>query len=579
MRLLLSATAALAIAVPAGRAESKDPLRFFPEQTDIVLKVEKPRALVEAVVRHDLAKEAQELQLVQNLVDSAKARQFFRIVAYFERELGAPWPELIDKLAGGGMAVGARFVPEGNGPALVVVQGTDENAVGRFFDLGISLLEDEVARQGSAKSLPRKTYNGFDCVQLDKEALIARSGDVLLFSNKNDALKSGIDHFVKTGKDPNPKSVAAVAPKQAASVLPPNPAAWLWVNLKPVKELPQARDVLTTPRNDVVQTVLFAGILDVVRRSDFVAAGLYAEKGDFRLAVRLPAGREGMATDVELHLPKDPKVTGALPLLEPKGVLFSHSFYLDLDTLYQKRDQILPPQVAKDFADGEKQISRFLIGSTLPKFLSQAGVHYRVVVTKPEPVAAYKTEPDQRLPAFAVIVSMRDPAFAKTMTALIRAGALAAGQTVTLRSWDEEIAGVPAFGYSFPEKGKFPDDPQNLHFNYQPTFGSRKDQYILASNKGLFREVVGLIDTEDRTPVVTLNARFRVYASGAGEYAYAAPEQTLAATIVGQAVKVGEARRQTDALLKFASKLGTVGFEADYTANQARYDLTWKSRK
>jgi hypothetical protein len=579
MRLILSVAAALTVAVSAGRADSKDPLRFFPEQTDIVLKVERPRALVEAVIRHDLAKEAQDLQIVRDFLDSAKARQFFRLVAHFERELGAPWPELIDKLAGGGMAAGLKFAADGNGPVVVVVEGTDEKVVGRFFDLAVSLLEEERTQQGAKEPLKRKSYEGFDGVQLDKDALVARSGNVLLFSNKNDALKAAIDHHVKAGKDSRSKSVAAIASKQAASVLPPNPAAWLWVNLKPVKELPQVKDVLNTPRDNVPLTILAADVLDVARRSDFVAAGLYVEKGDFRVAVRLPAGREGMAPDVELHLPKDPKVTATLPLLEPKGVLFSHTFYFDADTLYQKREQILPSQVAKDFAAGEKQISRFLIGSTLPKFLSQAGVHYRIVATKPEPVTDYKTEPDQRLPAFAVVASMRDPAFAKTMTALIKAGALAAGQAVTLRSWDEEIAGVQAFGYSFPEGGKFPDDPLKLHFNYQPTFGAHKDQYIAASNKGLFRELVGLIDKEDRTQVVTQNARFRVYASGAGEYAYSAPEQSLAATIIGQAVKVGEAKQQTDALFKLLSNLGTVGFEMDYAANQTRIDLIWKTQK
>jgi hypothetical protein len=577
MRLLLTVAVALAIAVPAGRADSKDPLRFFPEQTDIVLKVEKPRALIEAVVKHDLAKEAQELPIVQNFLDSAQARQFFRILAYFERELGAPWPELIDKVAGGGIAVGTKFAPDGNGPVVIAVQGTDEKTVGRFFDLGVSLLEEERTRQGAKDPLKHKTYEGFDGVQLDKDALIARSGDVLLFSNKNDALKAAIDHVVKGEKAS--KSIAAVATRQASGVLPPNAAAWLWLNLKPVKELPQAKDLFNTPRDNIPLTILAADVLDVVRRSDFLAAGLYANKGDFRLAVRLPAGRDGMAPDVELHLPKDPKVTGTLPLLEPKGVLFSYSFYFDADTLYQKRDQILPSQVAKDFAEGEKQISRFLIGSTLPRFLSQAGVHYRIVATKPEPVAEYKTEPDQRLPAFAVVASMRDPAFAKTMTGLIKAGALAVGQAAALRSWDEEIAGVQAFGYSFPEGGKFPDDPQKLHFNYQPTFGAYKDQYIAASNKGLFRELVGLIDKEDRSQVVTQNAKIRLYAGGAGEYAYSAQEQSLAATIIGQAVKVGEARQQTDALIKLTSKLGTVGFEMDYTANQARIDLTWKTKK
>jgi len=579
MRPFLSLALTLVFAVPVVRAESRDPLRVFPESTDVVLKVEKPRDLVEAILRHDLAKGAQELQVVRDFLDSANFRRFFQLVSHFEKELGAPWPELIDRLAGGGMAVGLKYGPGGNNPVLVAIQGTDETMAGKFFDLGLSLLEEERTRQGAKDGLKRKTYEGVECVQLDKEAFVGRAGEMLLFSNKNDALKAGIDQLVASRKDPKARSVAAVGATQAAGILPPNPAAWLWVNLKPIKELPQAKDLFETPRANFILTGVAAGYLDAARRSDFVAAGLYAEGGDFRLAVRMPAGRDGMGTDVELHLPRDPKVGGTLPLLAPKGVLFSHSFYFDLDTLYRKRAQIFPPELAKGITEGEQQISRFLIGSSLPKFLAQSGLHYRLVATGPEAVADYKTQPDQKLPAFAAVLSTRDPGFAKTMTALIKAAALAAGQAAALKPWDEEIAGVPAFGYSFPENGKFPDDPQKLRFNYQPTFGAYKGQYVLASNKGLFRDLVGQLDREDRTKVAPQNMQMRVYAGGAAAYASTAADQALAATIVGQAVKVGDARRQTEALFDYLQKLGTIGIETTYTANEFRFDATWTTRK
>jgi hypothetical protein len=286
-----------------------------------------------------------------------------------------------------------------------------------------------------------------------------------------------------------------------------------------------------------------------------------------------------MATDVELHLPRDPKVGGTLPLLEPTGVLFSHSFYFDLDTLYQKREAIMPPQVAKQFEEGEKQISRFLINTSLPKFLSQAGVHYRLVAVQSEKVADYKIEPNQPLPAFAIVLSMRDPAFAKSMNALVKAGALALASQASVRSWEEEIAGVPVFGYSFPEDGKFPEDPLKARFNYQPTFAAVKDQYILASNKGLCRELIGIIEKEDRSKLASQNMQMRVYASSLGNYANIAPEQSLASTIIAQALKIGEARQQTDAVFAYLQKLGSVQLETDYTPDQFRFDLVWKTRK
>lgn len=569
-----------AVALFTLSAAAKDPLRFLPDSTNVVIKVEKPRAFVEAFLNHDLAKEAQNLQIVRDFLDSADARRFFQLLAHYERELGAKWPDLIDKLAGDGVAIGLKY-GQGNAPAVLVLQGTDEKTVAKFFDMSVALFEDEVVRQGGKEKPTRKTFKGADCVQLDKELLAARIGDALLLSNKNDALKAAINQHAANTQDPKAQNMAtAQGPKDAAKLLPPGPAAWAWINLKPVKELPQAKDLFTTPRNDVVQTVLFAGVLDVARRSDYVAAGLYHENGNFRLTVKLPAGREGMAEDVELHVPRDPNVSGTLPLLEPKGVLFSYSFYFDFDTLYRKRDAIMPAKVAKDFAEGEKQISRFLLGTTLPKYLTQAGVHYRIVAVQPEKVESYKTEPDQKLPAAALVVSMRDPAgFAKTTNALVKAGALALGTQASLKSWEEEIAGVQTFGYSFPEGGKFPDDPLKIRFNYQPTFGAVRDQYIVASNKGLFRELVRIIETEDRSRPIRPNVRARLYASALGDYANVSPEQSLASTIITQALTVDDARKQTEALFAYLQKLGTVDLQFDFADREFRFDLDWKTKK
>ncbi|MSR52923.1 MAG: hypothetical protein EXS09_06485 [Gemmataceae bacterium] len=560
-------------------AHAKDPLRFLPESTDVVLKVEKPRALVEAILKHDLAKEGQNLQIVRDFLDGANARKVFQLLSHFEKELGAPWPELIDKLMGDGIAAGLNF-GSNNAPATLILQGQDEKVVAKFMDLGLALFEEELAQQGVKEKPARKTYAGVEVVQLDKELLVARMGDALVVATKSEAMKLVLDQNEANAKNPKAKNAATGrAPVETKKSLPGNPHAWLWVNMKPIKELPQAKDLFATPRNEVILTLIAAGYLDVARRSDYIAAGLYHDAGDFRISLRMPAGREGMATDVELHLPRDPKVGGSLPLLEPKGVVFSHSFYLDLDTLYKKREEIFPPQSAKDFEEGEKQISRVLLGTTLPKFLSQAGVHYRLVALQPEKVESYKTEPSQRLPAFAIVISMREPGFAKTMTGVIRAAVVALGQQVSLRSWDEEIAGIQTFGYSFPEKGKFTEDPQGYRFNYQPTIGVVQDQYVIASNKGIFKELVGLIQKEDRTKPMSQNMQMRVHANGLGYYLYGSLEQTLAGVIVGQGLKVGEAKLQAEALFAYLQKLGSVSIESDYGPKEFRFDLVWKTKK
>ena len=593
-RVLFLAVGTAFLGASAVRAGAKDPLRFFPAaHTDVVIKIEKPRALVESIVKHELSAQFQAIPQVREVLDSPDVRKFFQLIAYYERDLGAAWPDLLDKLAGGGIALGLKFAEadppallviggtalglksgEGDPPALLVIQGTDEATVSKFLELAAVVVEDEVVRQGGKNGIEKRKYHGVECWNLGKEAHVARIGDAILLSTKREALKAGIDqHFAKKG------SLADDAgPKAAAAILPPNPVASVWVNFKPFKQTQKAKDLFAIPRNDLVQTIILAGIYDAARRSDFVAAGLYHDAGNFQFTIRLPAGRENMGTDAELHLPRDLAVGGTLPLLEPKGVLFSHSFYFDFDTLYKKREAIMPMKVAKDFAEGEKQVSRFLLGTSLPKFLSESGVYHRIVAVQPERVPEYKTEPGQRLPAAAFVTSMRDPAFAKSVTMLIKAGAFAFAGQASLTPWEGEIAGVPAFGYSFPEKGKFPDDPTNSRFNYQPTFAAVKDQYIFASNRGLCRDLIESIQKGERATAVSPNMQLQLNAKSLGDYANLAPDQALAAAILAQGLPVGQARKQTEALLGFAQKLGTVRLSTDYSAKDFRFELTWKTR-
>jgi hypothetical protein len=131
-RLGLSAVAVLLLAATA----PANPLEYIPDSVQIVVKAPAPRQLAEAFTRLDAAKKARQLAPIKAALDSA-----------FERELGAPWPELLDRIAGGGIAVGAHF---GNDkPAILVLDGTDEKLSEKAFDLFVEIVGDELQRQGA----------------------------------------------------------------------------------------------------------------------------------------------------------------------------------------------------------------------------------------------------------------------------------------------------------------------------------------------------------------------------------------------------------------------------------------------
>jgi len=567
--------------VSVASSAAPDPLRLIPDKADLVIKIENPRAFLEGIKSLDAVKDVTQLDVVRKALDSAEARRFFELIAYYERDLGHPWPVLVDKLAGGGIVIGSKINNGIDDPVLFVVQSTDEKLLAKFIEKATAVIEDELALSGGNNKLVKQKYEGFDTLSFGNDLHACRIDGVLIFSNKPEALKKGIDQHrqnISQGGKPAENMLGSAKLAAGRKLLPADPQVWVWYNFDYIKNRDEVKDNLKTPRDNAILTGLFAGYLDVIRRSEFLVAGLYRNKDGYALTVRMPAGRDGMAEDVDLHVPRESKVSGTLPLLEPKGVLFSHSFYLDLGAMWTKREKIFNANNARDFEKGVKEASRFLPGASIDKLLTQSGVHHRFVVAE---VSSndYKVEPLVKLPSFGFVTSMRDKQFGKSVETLIRGAGFLVGTQVSLKMFEETHNGVAIVGYRFPEDGKFPDDPQKLRFNFTPTFAMVDDQFIAASSKSLCRELIDTLKKEDRTKGLHPNMQMRGYADGLGKFINAAPDALLIQSILDQAIPEGEAKKQVEQLLRYINKLGTVRIETDYLDNEFRFDLQWKTGK
>src|SRR4051794_24937542 len=123
MRLFrLLAVGVAALVLPAAVRAAPSPVRYIPAEADLLIEIPQPRQAVESAVRSDLAQQLQKVPQVKEVLEGTAYRRFLQLLAHFEKELGAPWPELIDKLAGEGIAVGVKFGPD-PAPLLIVIQG------------------------------------------------------------------------------------------------------------------------------------------------------------------------------------------------------------------------------------------------------------------------------------------------------------------------------------------------------------------------------------------------------------------------------------------------------------------------
>ena len=70
------------------------------------------------------------------------------------------------------------------------------------------------------------------------------------------------------------------------------------------------------------------------------------------------------------------------------------------------------------------------------------GTRHRFVAVN-QPQAGYPSQPDQPIPAFALIIEMKDRSLGKSVEALVRGAALIAGTQVKLKLVEENADGVP----------------------------------------------------------------------------------------------------------------------------------------
>lgn len=575
MRLFHSAAIsliALVLCVPAVPAETpSSSLRLLPHRADLLIQAPQPRRLVETLTTLDTLKQVRQFAPVREFLGSTKARRFQQLVAYFEKELGFPWPQLLDRLAGRGAVLSVRFGAN-PAPVLLVVEAEDDKLMQQFFQLGLKILEQELVRQ-EAKDKPIKgSYKGYNTVRLGTAFHAAVAGGALFWSNSAKALHAGLDRYHNGGK----KSMADVpGVAEATRLLPPQPLVSLWLNMKKLRQSPGAKAAYKPPpRDDPVQTVLLGHYLDLLGRSPFVCAGIYPATDGLLARIVLPRGRHGMGADKLLHVPPS-GAPGSRPLLEPKNVLYSKSDYFAIANVWKERATLFNAKQVKSLEKFDKQSAPFLLGSKVSKLLTQAGPYYRFVAVHQTKVA-YKTTPKISIPAFALVWEMRQPeAFGKSIEPILRSAAFLGGFQVNLKLVEENYRDCKLVGYRFPEDQPLKRDVNDLRFNFAPCFTRVGDQLVVASTIDLCRELVDILHKEGAAPRRgnASQARSRLYPSGAAAYLTTIQDLLVTQAALDQAVTPQEARQQVKMIFDVLRRFGALSLEARFDDKTVQYDI------
>src|SRR5262249_22142199 len=241
--------------------------------------------------------------------------------------------------------------------------------------------------------------------------------------------------------------------------LPKEALAWAWLDLERVRAIPAVKTVLDALTPNPQIQILVGGVFDVIKRSDYACACLTREGGDLQLRLAMPQGRQGMSKMALMFLPEDKD--GSLPMLQPPRAISCTSYYFDLSKLWDHRREIFNDKQAEVFETAEKKSAPFLGGVKLGTLLKQSGKYHRFVYADQDK-SPYTIKPGTPIGAFALVLDMRDPEFAKSMNTILRGAALIGSFKLGLRMVEEKHREHTLVTYYFPEDKKLGDAVNNI---------------------------------------------------------------------------------------------------------------------
>jgi hypothetical protein len=567
-RILFALVGVVLVTAPL---QAADPLRLVPDQANFVVKIEHPDRLAQLGAQLMALPGLASFAQYREFLDSTNARRFKQLVAYFEKELGDTWPLLLDKLAGDGIVLaGAKL--EKDAPILAIIQGKDAKLTQRFAARLLDIVEQEAARQEHAGwKRTADTHRGVSIVTLNEYYHVAVVEAAIVYSNKKDALKAAIDLH----KDGNAKSALAIADlKKARDMAGPDALVWGWLNLKAVKQSKEVQELLDYPGTQPILHYIAGKYLDAFKQAPFLAVSFGPKDGKYVLSAQLPAARSAIAPVATPHVPSFGKPT-TLPLLEPKGTLYTSSFYLDLASFWTDRAKIFDDMTLKAFEEGDKQSATFLLGTRISQILEATGPRQRIVAAR-QVNTGYSVEPALKLPAFAFVAEARDPeALMKALEPRLRTIALLTTTQAKMTLVEEKIGDVSLIGYRFVENEQNKALNSGILFNFSPCFARVDNTMMFCSTLELARELIPEIRAksklEDKTDKVLSRDRFR--SEGLSEYLGTIKQQLITQAILGSGSSPEEAAKEINGLLKLIDSLGKAETQATWDEKGFRFEV------
>jgi hypothetical protein len=426
-----------------------------------------------------------------------------------------PWQEALAALTENGIAIGFDAATEG---VAAVIQSRDEETLQKLVDEFVRLAREDAKNKGRNDPLQEHDYRGHQVYEV-KDGGFAAIGSTLVLVNKKDLGTRLVDQLMDGGKSTlggNERFALAGNERfaEARKSMPADAAMWGWIDIQTAREAEAAKGKPFTKQTDnPVAELLIGGLLDTLQHTPWLTGSLSLKTEGIGLSLAMPHDPEWVTESREYFY--GPDGTGAAPPVpDLDGLVFSVSSYRNLSELWLRAGDLFEQNVADKLAEADSNLSLYFGGKDFGEQVLgsfEPGVQF---LAGRQEFAEGQPQPEIRLPAFALVLQMKDPetlrrelkrTFQSAIGFLNVIGAMNGQPQLELDMATE--GGVElAISRYIPGADDGDGKPARINFNFSPSVAFAGNRFILSSTEGFARQLGAAPTGSDNAPANTAMA-------------------------------------------------------------------------
>ena len=380
-------------------AQAPPAVHCVPQDAVICVQVPRPKALLDVLIGKEMTEAITSLPLYRQQLANPKFTEFVNVIKYLETTLGTDWRTGLTTLTGGGITL--AVCPQDT--IVAIVDADDERMLQQLHEIFLNFARGEAEKQGHPERVASKEYGDVTAWTFGGRESHAIVGKRLIFATRAEGLKTVLDLQAREGT-----SLADAPAFQAAMrANSPNAAVAAFVNVKPLKELPKVVQLLDSSRKNPLAALMFAGISESVRSSNWLALGVDVQGETLAVQALTDGIAPGSDSPSAFAMPQKAS-DGAWPNISVPRRIAAMSLYRDLHGFYAAKDTLFPERTS-GLIFFENMMGIFFTGRDLTsEVLAETEPEVRIVVAEQQYDPAVGT-PEVKIPAFAAVLRLRNP--------------------------------------------------------------------------------------------------------------------------------------------------------------------------